>query len=150
MKYFKYVVLAAAALALGACSHKAGEAEATAPAEQTNALAGEWKIDDVVVNDSLRVTREDIESGVQSVTFGTDSSYVINTNCNTIQGSYTLTGDSLTLEPGLMTEMACENMRVEELLRVLLPELKTVSMENDSVTRLNSDREGYVILKRKA
>lgn len=147
MKLKTLALAAIAALALGACSHKSATVTEEQPAE--NVLLGSWNIENVVVNDSLGLCLADVDSlGTQTVNFAADSSYVINTNCNTIQGAYILDGDSLSFEPGLMTEMACDNMQVEELLRVLLPELKTYTLENDSTLRLNSDREGYVVLKK--
>ena len=35
-----------------------------------------------------------------------------------------------------MTEMACENMAVEDALRKILPGIATVDVQNDSVARL--------------
>lgn len=70
------------------------------------------------------------------------------TNCNSIQGSYTLTGDSIMMNSGLCTEMACDNMHVEDMIKKVLPEIRTVDMANDSTMRLNSAASEYIVLSR--
>ncbi|WP_289833357.1 META domain-containing protein, partial [uncultured Muribaculum sp.] len=67
-----------------------------------------------------------------------DSTYFIKTNCNTISGTYTIKGDSIILGDGAMTEMACDNMAVEDALRRILPNIATVYIQNDSIARLDS------------
>ena len=71
----------------------------------------------------------------QYITFQ-DSTFSIQTNCNTIQGEYRISGDSISFPVSLMTEMACENMAVEDALRKILPGIATVDVQNDSVARL--------------
>ena len=71
------------------------------------------------------------------------------TNCNSISGEYVLRGDSISLGDGAMTEIACDNMAVEDALRKILPEIATVDMENDSVVRLNcGSTAGYIVLSK--
>lgn len=111
-------------------------------------IDGQWNIDNVVVNDTLSVRpAEETPDAGSRITFD-NGSYSIMTNCNSIQGSYTLKGDSIALEAGLCTEMACDNMRAEDLLKQVLPEIRTASLENDSTLRLNGETSSYVLLSR--
>lgn len=72
------------------------------------------------------------------------------TNCNSLSGSYTVKGDTITLGDGAMTEMACDDMRTEDALRRILPHISTVDVQNDSVVRLNGSTPAECILLRKA
>ncbi len=92
--------------------------------EQSPALEGRWEITDVVLNDSVR------------------------TNCNSIGGSYTLNGDSLTIGDGFCTEMACDNMVVEDLIKQILPEVRSAVAGNDSTMRLTTAGESYISLRK--
>lgn len=49
-----------------------------------------------------------------------------------------------------MTEMACENMATEDILRSVLPHIALVNVENDSIVRLNSATSSEYIVLRKA
>jgi len=49
-----------------------------------------------------------------------------------------------------MTEMACDNMAVEDALRRILPNIATVCIQNDSITRLDSRNPSEYIVLRKA
>ena len=92
---------------------------------------------------------ETIHSVRQYISFE-DSTYFIQTNCNTISGTYTIKGDSITLGDGAMTEMACDDMSVEDALRRILPDISTIDVQNDSVVRLNGSTPAECILLRKA
>lgn len=71
------------------------------------------------------------------------------TNCNYISGYYTVSGDSITLGDGVMTEMACDDMQTEDALRRILPDIAAIDVENDSIVRLNcGNYSGYLILRR--
>ncbi|HQJ89139.1 MAG TPA: META domain-containing protein, partial [Paludibacteraceae bacterium] len=65
-------------------------------------------------------------------------------------GPYTITGDSITFGDGAMTEMACDDMAVEDALRRILPDISTIDLQNDSVVRLNGATPAECILLRKA
>lgn len=140
-----FVLGAVAAIALlGACSGNNGSKDSAVSEENSNAVSaavnidGQWNIDSIVLNDSVSVLPAEEVPGVrQYITFD-NGTYFIQTNCNTISGSYTLANDSLTLGDGPMTEMACDNMATEDALRLILPRIETVDADNDSVVRLNT------------
>lgn len=113
------------------------------PQDQENSVKGSWTIQEIALTEGNKI----VPAGIQSVTF-TDNTYSFSTNCNSIAGDYTLSGDSLTLMPGLMTEMACDDMTVEDALRTLIPAVNTVSAQADSVLRLStSDSDVYILLR---
>lgn len=147
----KYLLLGiAAAAVMSSCSTKTesdnqadATPEATTQATPQNQVKGSWTIQEIALKEGNKI----VPAEIQTVTF-TDSTYSFATNCNSIQGDYTLTGDSLTLMPGLMTEMACEDMTVEDALRTLLPAISTVSAQADSLLRLStSEPDVYILLR---
>lgn len=113
---------------------------------------GQWYLDSIVFSDSdyVRVRPDERLSSIHQYIVFEDNSYFIKTNCNTISGSYTIKGDSITLGDGVMTEMACDNMAVEEALRRILPNIATVYIQNDSIARLDSRNPSEYIVLRKA
>ncbi len=118
--------------------------------ETTVDIKGQWYLENIVFNDSVYVRPiEEVPDQRQYITFE-DSTYFIQTNCNTFSGTYTLKGDSIRLGDGAMTEMACDNMATEEAIRKILPSIATVDIENDSIARLNSRTPSEYILLRKA
>lgn len=136
----------------GLASCNGGNATTDAVPADTVASAdirGEWILENIVKNDTVSVRPAEVVPGTtQTITF-TDSTYVIQTNCNTISGNYTVNGDSITLDAGLMTQMACENMATEDMLREVLPSIATVEVENDSIARLNgSPASSYIVLRK--
>lgn len=112
-------------------------------------ISGEWDIISVVINDTNYVKpAEQIPEVRQYVTFDSGS-FLITTNCNTIQGEYTVIGDSLSIPVMLTTEMACDDMTVEDAISKVLPHVTTIEEENDSIIRLNtSSGGGYVVLRK--
>ncbi|MDE6548885.1 MAG: META domain-containing protein [Muribaculaceae bacterium] len=117
--------------------------------EATVDLKGQWYIENIFFNDSDYVRPAEILPDIRQYVQFTDSTYSIMTNCNSISGYYTLSGDSITLEDGMMTEMACDNMQTEDALRRILPDIATIDVENDSIVRLNcTNNSSYLILKK--
>lgn len=113
-------------------------------------IQGQWYIENIIFNDSDCVRPEEVMPGVQQYISFEDSTYFIQTNCNTISGFYTIKGDSITLGDGAMTEMACDNMATEDALRRILTDISTIEVRNDSVVVLNGAAPGECILLRKA
>ena len=141
-----------AAIAVMASCTGAGKETATPAAEEPQAtasadLAGKWNLVNIVLSDTVNVRpAEAVPDAVQYIEF-TDSTYFIQTNCNTISGPLTVNGDSVTLGAGPATRMACENMATEDALYQVLPLIQTVDVVNDSVVRLNSaDASKYIVL----
>ncbi len=147
------IAAATAAMAAACTGVKKNKAEVVADAANTAAsktdLRGQWAIENIVFNDSDYVRPDEAVPGtIQYIVFD-DSTYSIMTNCNTISGSYTVNGDSITLHDGLMTEMACDNMETEDALRRILPDIASLDVQNDSVVRLNGKTPAECILLRK-
>ena len=115
-------------------------------------MRGQWYLDSIVFSDSdyVRVRPDERLSSIHQYIVFEDNSYFIKTNCNTISGSYTIKGDSITLGDGAMTEMACDDISVEEALRRILPNIATVYIQNDSIARLDSRNPSEYIVLRKA
>ena len=115
-------------------------------------VRGQWYLDSIVFSDSEYVrVRPDVRlSSIHQYIVFEDSTYFIKTNCNTISGTYTIKGDSIILGDGAMTEMACDNMAVEDALRRILPNIATVYIQNDSIARLDSRNHSEYIVLRKA
>ncbi len=140
-------------LLLSACNAKSSDsaAEATdtiAPEALPIDLVATWTIENVVVNDTLYARPAEIDpEAIQTMTF-TDTTYSAQTNCNILGGSYTLSGDSITLSAPFSTRMACENAEVETLMATILPEVTTIDCVNDSVIRLNTPSSAYILLKK--
>lgn len=112
-------------------------------------IRGQWYIENIVFSDSDYVRPDETLSSMKQYIVFEDSTYFIMTNCNSISGSYTVKGDSITLGDGAMTEMACDDMRTEDALRRILPHISTIDVQNDSVVRLNGAVPAECILLRK-
>lgn len=118
-------------------------------AEANVDIKGQWYIENIFFNDSDYVRPAEILPDSRQYVQFTDSTYSIMTNCNSISGYYTISGDSITLSDGAMTEMACDDMQTEDALRRILPDIAAIDMENDSIVRLNCrNHSGYIILRK--
>jgi len=158
MKNYNIALIAGAALlmatAAGCSGNKEAKADKVADATQiepVNAdIRGQWFIENIVFSDSDYVRPDETSSSMKQYIVFDDSTYFIMTNCNSISGSYTVKGDSITLGDGAMTEMACDDMRAEDALRRILPDIATIEVQNDTVVRLNGRTPAECILLRKA
>lgn len=118
--------------------------------EMSADIRGQWYLENIVFNDSVNVRPSEEVPGVrQYITFNDDSTFYIQTNCNSISGGYEQKGDSIILGAGIMTEMACDNMATEDALRKILPDIVTLDVENDTIMRLNTTVPSkYIVLKK--
>ncbi len=118
--------------------------------EQVENIQGQWMIENVVENDSSYVRPSEINPGMTSyIDFREDRTFGIVTNCNHIGGEYSQENDSIHLTNISTTEMACDNMELEEMLKKVLPSVNTIDCINDSITRLNTDKgESYIVLRK--
>ncbi len=114
-------------------------------------IQGQWDIENIVENDSSYVRPSEVEQGVAAyIDFIEDNTFGIMTNCNHIGGRYGQDKDSLHLSEISTTEMACDNMEVEEMLKKVLPLVNSIDCINDSITRLNSEKgDTYIVLKKR-
>ncbi len=145
---------ATALLMLTSCAGNKSAADVqseTVETEPTTDIVGQWLIENIVLNDSVSVRPAEVTpDAVQYVEF-TDSTYSFVTNCNTIFGTYTLSGDSITFNAGGMTRMMCDNSASEDAINKMLPNIAVVDMVNDSVARLNSTNASeYIVLLKNA
>ena len=113
-------------------------------------IKGKWTLENIVFSDSEYVRPLEEVSGVCQYIIFEDSTYFIQTNCNTVSGSYFVKGDSISLGDGAMTEMACDNMATEDAIRKILPDIATLYIENDSIARLDCRNPSEYIVLRKA
>jgi len=153
----KFVIGFLAAAAMASCSGNknasAGDSALTASeqtAKDTISLKGQWYIENIVFSDSVYVRPSEQTPDVKQYFTFDDGSFSIQTNCNTIQGEYKISGDSIFFPMTLMTEMACDNMATEDALRKILPDISTIDVQNDSVVRLNGKTPAECILLVKA
>lgn len=158
MKTYNLSIIAGAALFVAAAAGCSGNKEAKSDkiagdmqTEVANAdLRGQWYIENIVFSDSDYVRPDETSSSMKQYIVFEDSTYYIMTNCNSFNGPYTVKGDSITLGDGVMTEMACDDMRTEDALLRILPRISTIDIQNDSVVRLNGSVPAECILLRKA
>lgn len=130
---------------------KTDKLESKAQTEVANAdIRGQWYIENIVFSDSDYVRPDETSSSMKQYIVFEDSTYFIMTNCNSFNGSYTVKGDSIKLGDGVMTEIACDDMKTEDALRRILPHISTIDVQNDSVVRLNGLAPAECILLRKA
>ncbi|MDE6298532.1 MAG: META domain-containing protein [Muribaculaceae bacterium] len=110
-------------------------------------ILGQWYIENIFFNDSCYVKpNEEVLGSRQYILFEQNGNYAVMTNCNHGAGKFTLKGTYISFSDAAWTELACENMTTEEAVRKILPQLNSVEIENDSVMRINSSSEPYLIL----
>lgn len=155
--HLKLTMMAIAAIAAVSCTgNKSESANADENLPQDVAayadVKGQWYLESIVFSDSdyVRVRPDERLSSTHQYIVFEDSTYFIRTNCNSISGTYAVKGDSIILGDGMMTEMACDNMAVEDALRRILPNIATVYIQNDSIARLDSRNPSEYIVLRKA
>ncbi len=114
-------------------------------------IQGQWDIENVVENDSSYIRPSEIEQGITAyIDFKEDETFGIMTNCNHIGGQYHQSTDSISLTEISTTELACDNMELEDMLKKVLPLVNTVDCINDSITRLNTYKsDTYIVLKKR-
>lgn len=147
----KIFAIALAAMALTACGNgnQAKEAEeqqaetgATEHAYAAPSLAGEWML--VEYTDGEKQLDLDAE---YSMTL-TDSTYVMHTDCNSIQGYYETHADSIAFLNPMKTEMACDNEAVEQAMTSLAVNARTFSMQADTLAIMTETAEAAKFVKK--
>lgn len=155
MKARNILILGALAMAIASCSAtKESSSEESAEAAivsgpYSGSIAGNWDINEIVLNDSTSIKPFELNSDEPQTVMFTDSTYHFQTNCNLVQGNYTHVGDSISFSQGMSTRMACPDMSVENALVQILPQLKGLAMDNDSILRLSAEGPStYILLKK--
>lgn len=147
---YLFIVLA---VGMASCSGaQSGSSTSTGGADSntmpTPDLRGQWLIENVVESDSSYVRPSEITPDVTPyIDFKDDHTFGVTTGCNHLSGHYSQSGDTLRLTDISWTELACDHMELEEMLKKVLPQVRTIDCLNDSVTRLNSaDAPSYIVL----
>lgn len=155
MMKHQIIIAAMAAAVLASCGGRGTTAGRASAADSTTcnavrSIAGQWYIENIVEGDSVSVRPdEEVPEAHPYIIFG-DSTYSVMTNCNAISGIYVIKDDSIVFRDGAMTELACDNMAVEEAVCRILPKIATVGFAGDSVVRLNGGNPSEYVLLRKA
>ncbi len=152
---WKFLILCLLVTA-SACTGTKGDTNISKVNENTGAetkiadIQGQWMIENIVENDSSYVRPSDLENAVTVyIDFRKDYSFGINTNCNHISGQYVVKNDSIALNDISATEMAFDNMEIEDMLKKILPEVNYLDSINHSIARLNTkDSASYIVLKK--
>lgn len=151
----RFLYLMASVFLMASCDGQSNRSASTSSRAAGNdtvisaSLVGEWLLEQVAVSDTLEVNPGDMDPEARlCVQFCDDGTFNFQTGCNAIGGRYLQSGDSVGISDMTWTEMACEDMRVEELLRTVLPQVNGVEWNNDSIVRLNTSTPAYVVLRR--
>ena len=119
MKKIRFYIMIVASIFLVACSstNKSADNEGHIMPDSAR-LQGEWRLD------SYRIDCESTQFAATSnyeLTFNeTDNTFSLSTDCNMINGEFGITDDTIRFKNILVTEMACDNMIVEQnMLRLL-------------------------------
>ncbi len=149
-KYLMFCLMLGAASCTGNKGSQEQASDSQNQKEQVENIQGQWQIENVVENDSSYIRPSEIDPEMTSyIDFRDDNTFGIVTNCNHIGGTYTQSNDSIHLNEIMTTEMACDNMELEEMLKKVLPSVTTIDCLNDSITRLNTDKgESYIVLRK--
>ena len=86
--------------------------------ENITGLQEEWRLDSYRID--CESTQFDIISNHKLSFSEPDSTFSLSTDCNMINGEFGITNDTIRFKNMLVTEMACDNMIVEQnMLRLL-------------------------------
>lgn len=143
-------VVVMAAACTGGSEKSSGSTDAGSLAADTVDIRGQWSVENIVFSDSVNVRPEEAAPGAGQYIVFDGSKYFVQTNCNTMSGEYALYGDSIAIGDGAMTEMACDNMETEQALRSMLPNIRSVTIECDTIMRLKGRAPSEYILLRKS
>lgn len=75
-----------------------------------------------------------------------DSTFFCVTDCNSLSGKYAAKGDSLTFAGMAYTEMACDDMVIENNLKSILPQIRAYHLSNDTLLSLKNDSDHLLLL----
>lgn len=101
-----------------------------------SSVKGKWLIENVVVDDTLCLRSSDKRCYFN---FHDDGTFGISTNCNSSGGEYRICGDSISFTNVCWTEMACDDMTMEDMLKKVIPNVCVIDISNDSIAQLNTN-----------
>ncbi len=136
-------VLLVASVGLAACgddSDSSGTTAAPAQSQSASELDGTvWLLSQITSPSGTTVDAAARDAA--TLEFAADT-VTGSTGCNAFQGSYTVDGDSLTIELGPMTQKACTDAALqaqETALLAAFPEVASYEMGDDGLTLKNAD-----------
>lgn len=153
MKHTILIIATAAMFAACGGQNKTSQDTDTV-AEPTDAVActsiqGCWNLQLIVSNKYEIVQDVKSQEGNLYANFNEDGTFSFSTDCNTVSGEYTTTGDSISLKivnPDIVE--CCDHAEIENMLRRALPTIETIETVNDSVIRLCTNETNYIKLKK--
>lgn len=119
MKNKKYITLLIASLAVMAVL------SACAPAAMTDIKDITWKWTNLNGSETVVSNPEQY-----TITFGTDGNYNLRNDCNVGNGAYTMSGSSLTIQPGASTLAYCGDASLDQLFISSLASVESFKIEN--------------------
>lgn len=151
MNGIKFSFAALAMLLLSACSTN----DKTTDTDSADAnimlgnigLQGEWLLQSYRVD---CVSTEFEDSLKYKLNFNEpDNTFSLSTDCNMINGEFGITNDSVRFKNMLVTEMACDDMDVEQSMLRLLNDTTAYALYNDSILTITAQSIGFAKFKRK-
>lgn len=123
-----------ATVALGACTttNKSADGNENIMLD-TVGVQGEWHLDSYRID--CESTQFDGTSNYKLSFNAPDNAFSLSTDCNMINGEFGITGNTIRFKNVLVTEMACENMIVEQnMLRLLNDSTAYAICHGDTLT----------------
>lgn len=120
MKKFRLSIIAMASVAICACTatNKSAESGENTTSGTAAVLQGGWCLDSYRID--CESTQFDATSNYKLSFNEPDNTFSLSTDCNMINGEFGITTDTIRFKNMLVTEMACDNMIIEQnMLRLL-------------------------------
>lgn len=111
-----------------------------------NVLCGDWEITDYlnISNPRYCLSRSDSQNQL-SMEFRRDGNVFCTTDCNLISARYIINGREITFSEISYTEKACDDMRMEGIIKDILPSITSFDIAGDYLTL--KDSKDQVVLK---
>lgn len=142
MKKINLTIIALATAAIVGCTatNKSANSDENTMLD-TVGLQGEWRLD------SYRIDCESMQfeepSNYKLAFNEPDNLFSLSTDCNMINGEFDITNDTIRFKNTLVTEMACENMTVEQSMLQLLNDSTAYATYNADTLTLTAPKIGY-------
>ena len=149
----KIALISTALLMLCACSNKkaadnAAEEETAGIQLDAIGLQGDWRLAEYRVDCASTEFPGDAK---YKLSFDEpDNTFSLSTDCNTINGEFGVENDTICFKNMLVTEMACDNMSVEQDMLRLLNDTSTYATYTTDTLRLEAPQIGSAIFIRPA
>lgn len=128
MKKFRLSIITIASVALCACT---ATNKSENDGENITGLQDEWHLYSYRID--CESTQFDSISSYKLSFNELDSTFSLSTDCNMINGEFGITNDTIRFKNMLVTEMACDNMVVEQNMLRLLNDTTAYAVCNDDI-----------------